>query len=245
MYRKLKINPDFQNLIAPLSDEEFKQLEENILAHGRCRDAIKVWRNFIIDGHNRYAICQKHKTPYDVQEIRLSSKEDAKLWIADNQLGRRNISKAIRIELACLKTRLLREKAKENNESFTTRQSIAKIAGVSEQTVHKYMKIAGSGAPELIERVKKGELKISTAHKDLQMQTRKSEVIYDDSDPQFRNSPMCKGNVFLAVGRIDEVYGWLNEPVLQICGGDGVGRVLARLKGQLKVVAGIESVLND
>ena len=32
MISKLKINPEFEKLIPPLTDEEFSQLEENIVA---------------------------------------------------------------------------------------------------------------------------------------------------------------------------------------------------------------------
>ena len=39
----LIIDPVLKSLIPPLSDEEFKQLEENIKAEG-CRDALVIWR---------------------------------------------------------------------------------------------------------------------------------------------------------------------------------------------------------
>ena len=48
----LIIDPVLKSLIPPLSDEEFKQLEENIKAEG-CRDALVIWRGTIVDGHNR------------------------------------------------------------------------------------------------------------------------------------------------------------------------------------------------
>ena len=84
----LKIDPDFRNLISPLMPDEFKQLEQNILSINRCRDTILVWNNTIIDGHNRYAICQEHGIPFEVSKIHFASKEDATLWIVENQLGR-------------------------------------------------------------------------------------------------------------------------------------------------------------
>ena len=33
----LKIDPEFQNQIPPLTDDEYKQLEENILKEGKLR----------------------------------------------------------------------------------------------------------------------------------------------------------------------------------------------------------------
>ena len=52
----LKIDPEFQSQIPPLTDDEFKQLEENILKEGKLLSPLIVWGNTLVDGHNRYAI---------------------------------------------------------------------------------------------------------------------------------------------------------------------------------------------
>ena len=39
----LKIDPEFQNQIPPLTDDEFKQLEENILKEGKLLSPLIVW----------------------------------------------------------------------------------------------------------------------------------------------------------------------------------------------------------
>ena len=52
----LKIDPEFQNQIPPLTDDEYKQLEENILKEGKLLSPLIVWNNTLVDGHNRYAI---------------------------------------------------------------------------------------------------------------------------------------------------------------------------------------------
>ncbi len=51
----LKIDPEFQSQIPPLTDDEFKQLEENILKEGKLLSPLIVWNNTLVDGHNRYA----------------------------------------------------------------------------------------------------------------------------------------------------------------------------------------------
>ena len=56
----LKIDPEFQSQIPPLTDDEFKQLEENILKEGKLLSPLIVWNNTLVDGHNRYTILQKH-----------------------------------------------------------------------------------------------------------------------------------------------------------------------------------------
>ena len=60
----LKIDPEFQSQIPPLTDDEFKQLEENILKEGKLLSPLIVWNNTLVDGHNRYAILQKHPEIY-------------------------------------------------------------------------------------------------------------------------------------------------------------------------------------
>ena len=52
----LKIDPEFQNQIPPLTDDEYRQLEENILKEGKLLSPLIVWNNTLVDGHNRYAL---------------------------------------------------------------------------------------------------------------------------------------------------------------------------------------------
>jgi hypothetical protein len=89
----LKIDPEFQNQIPPLTDDEFKQLEENILKEGKLISPLIVWGNTLVDGHNRYAILQKHPEIYfSTMPLRFENREEAIAWICRNQLGRRNLS---------------------------------------------------------------------------------------------------------------------------------------------------------
>ncbi len=60
----LKIDPEFQSQIPPLTDDEFKQLKENILKEGKLLSPLIVWNNTLVDGHNRYVILQKHPEIY-------------------------------------------------------------------------------------------------------------------------------------------------------------------------------------
>ena len=89
----LKIDPEFQSQIPPLTDDEFKQLEENILKEGKLLSPLIVWNNTLVDGHNRYAILQKHPEIYfSTMPLRFENREEAVAWICRNQLGRRNLT---------------------------------------------------------------------------------------------------------------------------------------------------------
>lgn len=95
---ELKIKKEFKELIPPLSADEFKGLEENIIENG-CLDTIKTWDGFIIDGHNRYDICTRNEISYETKELAFEDEAHARVWIRNLQLDRRNISTEIRLDL--------------------------------------------------------------------------------------------------------------------------------------------------
>jgi len=201
MHINPRIDPEFKGLIPPLSDEAYRQLEQNILSHRTCRDAIILWDGLIVDGHNRFYICVKHGLQFEIKEMSFPSREDAKLWIVENQLGRRNLTDAMRIELALVKAGMLREKARENQsraggdktkagalftkspklnaEPVNVEKAIAKEAGVGQGTLYRYMRIREDGGTELLDKVKSGEIKIGSAY---QMLTKEIEKRLKQAD---------------------------------------------------------------
>ena len=90
---KLKTDPEFQSQIPPLTDDEFKQLEENILKEGKLISPLIVWNNTLVDGHNRYEIVQEHpEISFSTMSLPFESREEVLAWICKNQLGRRNLT---------------------------------------------------------------------------------------------------------------------------------------------------------
>lgn len=94
-FRQLEIDPEFKALIRPLRREEYRQLELNLSIDG-CREPLVAWGDIIVDGHNRYEICNRLGIPYVVCQIEFDSREAAIAWICSNQLGRRNITEETR-----------------------------------------------------------------------------------------------------------------------------------------------------
>jgi hypothetical protein len=98
---KLAIRPEWRDLLPPLSDEERAALEKSILAEG-CRDPIVVTGSIIVDGHNRYDICNAHGLTFktvefhggpDFHYLPMREKDEAiKRWIINTQLARRNLT---------------------------------------------------------------------------------------------------------------------------------------------------------
>ena len=90
---ELRIDPEFESRIPPLTDDEFTQLEENILADGAIISPIIVWDDVIIDGHNRFRIAEKHPhISFTTCNRTFSDRHEALAWVCKNQLGRRNLT---------------------------------------------------------------------------------------------------------------------------------------------------------
>lgn len=94
--KEITINKELKEYILPLSDEEFAQLEKNILSEG-CREPLIVWEKkddemVLVDGNNRYKICRKHGIPFKIKKVHFRDMEEVKIWMVDNQMGRRNLT---------------------------------------------------------------------------------------------------------------------------------------------------------
>ena len=93
---KLRIDPEFRDKIPALTEAEFEQLRENILADGEVYEPIVTWNNTIVDGHNRWRIiCENWellKDKYRVKPMEFADKWEAFEWMYKKQLGRRNLT---------------------------------------------------------------------------------------------------------------------------------------------------------
>ena len=102
--------PELKAYIDPLTPDEHDALERSILAEG-CRDALVLWGDVLVDGHNRYGICQQHGLPFQtVQNTRFQSMEDVHRWMIDQPLGRRSVSEFQRGVLALKKREIIAER---------------------------------------------------------------------------------------------------------------------------------------
>jgi hypothetical protein len=104
------VQEDLKSYIDPLTPDEHDALERSLLAEG-CRDALVLWGDILVDGHNRYGLCLKHGLPFNtVQNTRFKSIEDVHLWMIDQHLGRRSVSDFQRGVLALRKKEIVAER---------------------------------------------------------------------------------------------------------------------------------------
>lgn len=174
------IHEGLRAYIDPLTEHEYAALERSILTEG-CRDALVLWGEVLIDGHNRYAICQRHQIPFKtIQNDHFKDIEDVQLWMIDNHLARRSVSDFQRGMLALRKKEIISMRMKAQDESSTSgneetevaipvvkptqsRQEIARVAGISSNAVLQIEKIQRAAAPELVQAVRDGTISISAA----------------------------------------------------------------------------------
>ena len=182
------VKEELKAYIDPLTPDEHAALERSLLAEG-CRDALVLWGNVLVDGHNRFGICRQHGLPFQtVQNPRFQSIEDVQLWMIDQHLGRRSLSDFQRGELALRKRDIVAERRARTaaaaavpaapeaaavqeappapvsaQEALATREALAKAARLSSNQVQQIEKIQKQGAPELVSAVKAGMVSLNAA----------------------------------------------------------------------------------
>ena len=190
---ELNIDTEFHDLIPPLTEEEYRGLEESVIRVG-CRDNLIVWNDTIIDGHNRYAICRKYGVDYYTTEASFDSRDDVKAWIIRNQFSRRNLNAYQRSNLALILEPLIAAKGKEKQREhgntapgkkksllenspkvINARKELAKIAGVSDNTIGKAKKIKEKATPEQKKKLEEGETSINQVHKQIRTREHREE----------------------------------------------------------------------
>ncbi|BDD02269.1 ParB/RepB/Spo0J family partition protein [Persicobacter psychrovividus] len=179
--KNISIVEELKELIPALAEEEFQQLKDNIAKEG-VREPIQLWqqtddRYVIIDGHNRYRVCQELKIDFPISVQKFANQEAVKDWMINNQLGRRNLS----TQQASYLRGLLYNRYKQNhggqlagenqgsgqNDHSTkkTAEKIAEKTGVGEKTIRRDAKYAeglekiGEVNPGLKAQILKGEVK--------------------------------------------------------------------------------------
>ncbi len=185
---ELSSSEKLNKALPPLTEGELSLLTDSILSEG-CREPIVVFNGTVIDGHNRYRICQEHNIPFAITEMEFEDEDEALLWIIKNQLGRRNIPDFVKGELVLPLEAQLREEAKKrmgrrkkeetladlpnNNEPLNTRDTLAEIAGISSRTLGTVKKLIELADEDTLAKLRAGEISIHGAYKAIKDQEEK------------------------------------------------------------------------
>lgn len=205
----ITIDKEFRTLITPHTEEEFAGLEALCLKYG-IQDSLKTWNGILIDGHNRYEIAEKHGLEFKTEEMEFTSRDDAKEWIIDNQLSRRNLDKWQKFDLVKKREEIEKRKAKwrmsdggKGKEIFPdlkgqSRDAMGEKVGVSGKTFDKMKAIDESDNEEVKQAVRNNKMSIDKAyrevkglpHKNPQPQTEVKEVEITVTNEEVMKNPI-------------------------------------------------------
>jgi hypothetical protein len=199
----IKIDPEFKSLLAPLSPEEYNQLQANIEADG-CREPLVIWKgeDILVDGHNRLEICNELGVTFKTREQPFPSREAAFNWIIAQQLGRRNLKPE---QVAYLRGKRYRgekktvggdRKSGAENQHMKTCERLAEEYGVGKSTIQENGKfseavdaIATALGEETKQAILSGEIKrprkiIQEAAEMAETQPERARKILETAKPQ-------------------------------------------------------------
>jgi len=187
---QIHIEPEFRDLIPPLKQDEFNQLAQNIADEG-CREPLVIWhvpqgaddelagKYVLIDGHNRYKICTQYQVDFKIHSVHFQTRFEARNWMINNQLGRRNLTKEQQAflrgsrynsEKAQGQRTDLQQTSSDAKSKESTAKRIAKEYNVDEKTIRRDAKFAegmdiiGRSNPGLKQDILKGKVKVNKSH---------------------------------------------------------------------------------
>ena len=258
----LTIDPELRDLIPPLSDEERGMLEDSIVRDG-CDTPLTVWNGTIVDGHNRYEICHAHGIPFGIEEKDFPDKDAAMFWMLERQLARRNLNSYQRSEMALKFEPMLRAQAEkrvqagkptdppqnsaEGTAKGETREKLAKIAGVSRDTISKVKELDAGADEGTKAQLRKGKVSIHKAYTDLKNREHEGETrvceccglekpYSDYRIPSNRNGyrPICKDCEAKAKQAAKNAEVAASKPPVEVTGMAVVNGQLAHVPTQLR-----------
>ena len=180
--------PEMEELLPPLSAEQFSALESDILENGCYAPVIVNEDMVIIDGHNRFRICEKHGLPFRMLVFSFADLLEAKQWALDTQKGRRNLEKWELGKIALKLKPEIEARAKANmsagggdqksetaksglvNSSnpispVNTRKEMARTVGIGEQTMSRIAQLTESAPQVLKDGLESGAVSVNRGWK--------------------------------------------------------------------------------
>ena len=177
--------PEMEQLLPPLSGEQFSALENDILENGCYAPIIVNEDMVVIDGHNRFRVCEKYGLPYRMLLFSFTDLLEAKQWALDTQKDRRNLDKWELGKIALKLKPEIEARAKEKQREYhgnqyesgllttlsevqappmTTRKELADTVGIGEVTMGKVMQIDEYAPAAIREALDNGELSINQGY---------------------------------------------------------------------------------
>ena len=188
--KKIEINEKFRKYLFPLSNEEYETLKESIKNEGLIQP-ITIWNDYfnessyIVDGHNRYNICNELNIEPLFIEKEFKTEDDVLEWIDRNQFGRRNLND---LQRKIVIGRMYESRKKQglrndltstqNGKKLWTSEKISDELGIGKNTViraskmHLNLEKIKNKDEEIYDKIVSGEIKV----KDNEIETIKDNL---------------------------------------------------------------------
>lgn len=180
--------PELEQLLPPLSGEQFSSLESDILENSCYAPIIVNEDMVIIDGHNRFRICEEHGLPYKMLVFSFVDLLEAKQWALETQKGRRNIDKWELGKIALKLKPEIEDRAQANLSAgdgnhksevakpglvispnpilpVDTRKEVALAVGIGEQAMGRITRLAEAAPQALKDALDRKEVSINRGWK--------------------------------------------------------------------------------
>ena len=152
------------------------------------------WGDILIDGYNRYRICEEHGIEYSVVKREFDVRDEVMLWIMRNQLSRRNLNNFQRIEIVRKCESAVKAQARERQfmelkqnqptvkencpeRREQSRDTLGNMAGVSGRTYERATAIIDNAPEPVKEAVRKQELSINAGYEATKLPPEKQSEI--------------------------------------------------------------------
>ena len=150
-----------------MEDVELAGLAEDIKAN-RLREPIWLYEDKILDGNNRYRACLKIAYPLkegDFRQFDPKTQGEPLAFVVSANLHRRHLNESQRAAIAAglVSSKLGYNRYNKAVRDGVTNEAAAKMLGVSEAIVKMAKVVADKAAPEIFEKVQKGELRLAAA----------------------------------------------------------------------------------
>jgi ParB-like chromosome segregation protein Spo0J len=167
-YTALKPHP-FADLLPAMSDDEFKSLVSDVRANG-LRVPIVTYQDQILDGRHRYKAAMEARitlTEKDVVPFNANGRDTPLKFVIGQNVNRRHLNESQRAVIAAnianIKKGENQYSAKDGSIDLPT---AAKMLNVSEPTVKRAKTFLDKAAPQLVEKIKQGTMRVSALTND-------------------------------------------------------------------------------
>lgn len=197
---EFRIDSELRDLVPPLSNQELAELERSLIRFG-CRDPLVLWKNGdgeprLLDGHHRLKLCRRLGIPFKTVTIHFDTRDEARLFLIDNQAARRNLPKFTMVELQLKKAEILEHQAKENQRASDGRgkkgsriekrvhvdHAIATASGTGKEIVFRTRYLLEHAEQDLVEKLRRGEISVNEAFKTVRCDISRAERLESHKD---------------------------------------------------------------